>query len=185
MIIVGIDPGKKGAIVAVNTANDQGYYLPLAYSLDGLLEWDPIKSLFDKLKPERVYLEKSQGRGGAGPGTKKKGAAGWSATGTHNQGEYYGQIRFAVGRVLGSPFSLVDPQRWQAIAHEGIKKDGLTAKQRSLIAYKNLFPVPAIPSGPKGGKPGDGIIDALLITVYGIEKNGKSIRPWRLVKWGT
>ena len=55
----------------------------------------------------------------------------------------------------------------------------LKAKEKSMIAYKQLFPHGPIPHGPRGGAIDHNIMDALLVGTYGILKYSKTeILPW-------
>ena len=78
---------------------------------------------------------------------------------------------------------MVIPKVWQKGVHEGTPSR-LDPKQRSMLSYNNLFPVPLIPKGPKGGKVHDGCIDALLMIVYGFQKYGIiANNKWKIEEW--
>lgn len=169
MIIAAADPGKTGAIVTVNTQTGVGYYHKLKYCSTGLLNTDPVQTLFKHIKPKRIYLEKVRGR------------EGWNATASFSLGAYYGQLRLVIA-LSGYSNQLVPPKTWQKVIHEGIDAK-LPAKEKSLVAYHNMFPHKPIPMGPRGGKAHDGCIDALLILAFAAQKFGVIASDWRLTEW--
>ena len=169
MILAAADPGKSGAVVTIDCVAKTGYYYPLEYDKTGLLHGPPIVALLAHTKPKRIFLEKVQGRGH------------WNATANFNFGICAGQLRYVLAH-SGLPYQFMTAQAWQKTAHEGIDTK-LSAKAKSYQAYKNLFPHGPIPGGPRGGQPHDGVIDALLMLVFGFEKFNVIPDDWQLEKW--
>lgn len=159
-MILGIDPGKNGALCFMDGSNINVMSMPLIAE-----EADPsilIEVLMEK-KPSICYLEKAQVmpvmRGGKVVMTGTKGM--------FSYGVSYGIIRGVIS-TLKIPLVLVSPSTWTREIHQGC--DGKTAKDRSLQAAKRLFPhINLLP--PRCRKPHDGWVDALLIAEYGRRRN--------------
>lgn len=162
MKFVAIDPGKNGAIVALDYDLNRGHYLKLSYDKNGVIEYEMVIKLLNEYQPKRIYLEKVQGRGG------------WGASQTFNFGSYFGQLKLILSQV-NHPHQLVTPLTWQRVIHDGIDKT-LKPKERSLVAFKNLLPTVSVDFGKR--KPHDGIMDALLILVWAYDKYGRLPGDW-------
>lgn len=154
-LVVGIDPGKRGAWVVMDM---EGKVL-----LTGLLKdvYNMTDMLRDKFgcDPEdlremadiHIFLEKGQsviGNGGSSMFTYGH-LCGWIEATLH---------------VLKYKYTLVQPRAWCKVMHVGARGD--KAKEKSLHAGRALFPnVSLIPDGCRVIH--DGIVDALLIAEYG------------------
>lgn len=154
MIIIGIDPGQKGAltglgkhglIIEQETMRDVGWLV------------DFFKMCHKKYGSVFVYLEKAQSIPG-------NAARSMFSYGVHN-----GEIMGILG-TLGIPYELVPPQAWTKVMHAGVQAG--TSKKKSLIAAKRLFPHESFLDikKPKSSKPHDGLIDATLIAEFGRRK---------------
>lgn len=171
MVIVGIDSGKTGGIVAINSETKRGHYCKLKYDKAKMLDCTYISTLLSHYKPTRIILEKVHAGGGGTSG----------ATTAFAMGFYYGQILTIVKQSY-FPYLLTTPQTWQKVAHEGTDHK-LDAKQKSLVAYGSFFPHRPIILGPRAKAPHDGVVDALLICVYGFQKYGIAPNGWALAEW--
>lgn len=168
MIICGIDPGKKGAAVVLNSNDNQGYFIKLEYNKSGVIKYAKLEDLIVQNKVDKIVLEKVNGRGG------------WAAGSNFNYGLGYGQILLTLTKI-GIPWVLKTPQQWQKKMHVGADSK-LDAKQKSLQVYERLFPTLPVPLGPRGGAPHDGVIDALLIASYGLG-NKSDLANWKIKGW--
>jgi len=167
MIIVGIDPGKKGYCVLIDTSSTTMEKAPIEFDKAGMLDEAKLVSFLDSRQVNMILIEKVGGR------------VGWGASQVFNFGFGYGQIRQVVARY---PHTLVPAQTWQKVIHAGISPK-LPAKERSLLAYKQLYPNGPIQLEGKQSKLNDNLIDALLIATYGVLKFDRCcIRPWQFSK---
>lgn len=174
MRIAGADPGKLGVITVLSADSAHGWYHPLNYNKAGYLDVGRVWWFLQTSKPDVLILEKVQGRGGMG------------ATQTFNFGFACGELNALLrcyadqGNCLGLKYA--SPQEWQKVIHEGIGGK-LKPKERTELAYERLFPHKPIPTGPKGGKINDNVVDALMLATYGVLKLGGGVlRPWTLTK---
>lgn len=147
--IIGIDPGKEGALACIDgdevwvellsnvTAQELGKCCPF-----------PSRTL--------VLIEKAQARPGQG------------VSSMFNYGTGFGRL-MGWCEALGLPFELVTPQTWGKVMHAGTS--GKDPKARSLQAVQRLFPGVALTVG-KGKKPHMGLAEALLIAEYGVRRVG-------------
>lgn len=155
MHIIGIDPGKAGAIVHMW---DNGEIHELCKMPEEPRE---IAYLLHKFRANAVvYLEKAQVMtfGGA----RKQGVVGMFNYGHHN-GMIEGMLI-----ALSIPYVLVAPQSWTRLMHEGTTGDD--PKARSLQAAQRLFPHVNLLRSERCKKPDEGFVDALLIAEYGRRK---------------
>jgi hypothetical protein len=169
MIVVGIDPGKKGALVRLCADSNDASLDSLEFSKDGVLNFKRFKSFITDNAPNRglIVLEQLHGRGNSAN-------AKWGANQVFSFGMVYGQILLS-SRALGWAVKLVPPQTWQKMFHVGTKG---TAKERTMIAYQSMFPGEPIPRSARG-KLDDNAVDAWMIAVYGVLKFGGG----RLQQW--
>ncbi len=63
------------------------------------------------------------------------------------------------------PCTYVEPSKWTKVVHEGISAD-LKPKAKSAIAIKRLLPNLELPT-TRTGKLDEGVVDAVLIALYG------------------
>ena len=171
--IVGIDPGKNGAIVHLTDGQvAHALVMPTIGKKLDIHELARVLALFCS-EDTHVFVEAVHAIYGSAAGA------------TFVFGEVFGAIK-GVLATLNQPFTLVQPKKWQAIAYQGIpeirkpsvkitkgKRAGQTVKgQRdtkamSLLAAKRLFPNVNLTATERNTKPHDGIVDALLIAAYG------------------
>lgn len=182
MIYIGIDPGKKGAIVILDTAG-----LTYAVPYEGMDT--PMELLHPRTWSPFAVLEK------ATAGHKQ------GVTSNFSFGENYGAWRMALhaGKIS---HQIVTAQTWQKVMIEGkpspparlkeIKaglkywKGANDAKSKALKKEKGrlkaehkkaikayaaevavgLFPNVDFHRGPKSGRPHEGVVDAILIAEY-------------------
>jgi len=169
MIIVGIDPGKKGAICVLSVLAGcfPEEYPEDLISIIGLDLCPTIKvgkkpeynlqKMSDYLccaaKPDKVFIEKQQ------PFPKQ----GVVSTGSL-MGGYFAWIMGCVCH--GIPYHLVRPQTWKATMLRDMKRD----KGSSIIRAKQLDPkINLIPKN--GRKENEALAEAYLIARYGTLQN--------------
>ena len=164
MICVGIDPGKDGAVVAVNedfevvgwwlTKDDctvrigkgskrEYFDVRMAQILKELSEMEPGKV--------HVVIEKQQARPGQG------------GTSMFSIGLGIGLWRGCIASA-GLPLITVHPKTWQKRVLRDVPGDG---KGRSILAAQGRFPTFDLAPGRKR-KPHDGLADALCLCLYGL-----------------
>jgi hypothetical protein len=146
MITIGIDPGKTGAMCAIDEWGDICFW-----TLTDIREVDRALSQFSPTT-SFVFLEKAQAM-------PKNGAVGM-----FNYGEGYGTLQ---GLLIAHrlPYALVPPATWTKDMLMGTKA---TAKDRNVEAARRLQPeLTFIPDGSKGRKPHLGLVDAYLIAAWG------------------
>jgi len=143
MTIVGIDPGKKGAIVAMIPNDIIMHRMPESAG--------ELVDVLSNYTEAHIFVEKSQAMKGQG------------VSSMFNYGVGFGTI-LGVIAALKITHTLVHPKTWCKVMHSGTTND--TAKARSLEAAQRLFPkVQLVRPGCK--KPDEGFVDALLICEYG------------------
>ena len=171
MVIAGIDTGKRGAIVVVDTESTWAWSEKLAYDKNKLIK-NRIGNRFASV--DRIVIERIKGRGG------------WSAKTIFGMGFYYGQIMREIAGT-GRPFGFVQPEVWTRLIHRDVLIKG-TAKQKTLAAYHMFFPhdpigiTKAAGARPEGYH--DGLIDALMIACYHIINDNGTIQAWTFQKQG-
>ena len=154
MIICGADPGKKGALVTLDTASTQCNHFLLKYDKNGELETDPLLWWLECVGPDLVIMEKVGGR------------RGWGAAQTFNFGDVYGQLRIVL-KSFRVPRRLVAPKVWQGFVHQG-GGAAERAKDRTRAAIQSAFP-----TCPKLH---EGVMDAFAMAWFGVSSFGKSNR---------
>lgn len=160
MKIIGIDPGKKGAICFLNTETSTATYLEIPYRPDGLIDFKIINEAFLFAHQDHIYIEKVSGRDG------------WGAVQCFSFGANCGMIR---QWCWDKPHTLIVPKTWQKIAHIGTSAE--TAKLRSSQSFFRLNPNTNIK------KSQDGIIDAFHIARYGLfQYRAQFSDNWEFIK---
>ena len=173
MTIIGIDPGKKGAIVELS---DQtiltSYTMPLIGNQLDIQKLYEILCHF-RLKANHIFIEDVHALFGV------------AAKATWNFGFVCGAIQACVV-ASGIPFTLVQPKVWQKEVYRGIpemrkpsyiikqgkrrgqsQKGPIDTKKMSELAAKRLFPATDLRKNENCEISHDGIVDALLIAEYG------------------
>ncbi len=189
MLILGIDPGKHGAIVAVASPTAIACVpMPLIKVAGGKTKSGKARTreqydlqairahiTSSGVRPDHVFLEAARpfpmkfqrarlvdatGEQAADAQLETSGVvANW------NRGYSLGLFE-GLFVALAIPYTLVAPQSWQRAMHAGVSTY-VDTKQRSILAAQRLFPQVSLLATPRSLKPHDGIADALLIAEYG------------------
>jgi hypothetical protein len=147
MVVIGIDPGLKGGICAVDGSGIiEISRLPSARDLYGWLLHYKGSSVI--AYTECPYIDTG--------GRRQKGILTFLAG--------YGKILGAL-EIAGIPYAEVAPSTWQS--HMGINRKGETKVQALKIA-RRLYPNSNFLATERSKVPHDGMIDALLIAHYGL-----------------
>jgi crossover junction endodeoxyribonuclease RuvC len=149
--IMGIDPGKNGAVCVLGEPEE-----PYIWSLDAFdLESPSCNKNFFQVCAEfhvtGIFIERVTAFHGA------------SSSSSFTFGKGFGRL---IGwcEAMMARYTLVQPKVWQKEMHVGTGTG--TPKEKSFRAARRLFPeVNLIPEGKR--KPNDGWADALLIAEYG------------------
>lgn len=151
--IAACDPGKTGALVVL----DEKCNVAMVTVFDGL----PDTSLYD-------FFSDMRGRFGNLVLYKEDFAAfGVNAKTSFTVGRIHGCIDMSCQK-LEIPVRVVRPKDWQNLVCDQ-ESNELKPKVRTALTVKRLFPDTQLNArGQK--KPHSGIIDALLIGVYGVRK---------------
>ena len=175
MIVVGVDPGKQGALVALDSQRDVEV-LPtplIAAGKGGRDEYDlvAVAAWLRKVAPGFVVVEKSQPLP-AFLGKVRRCPVCKSVGGDKPMGGTIAQYARGVARgwewmliAMEIRYQLVAPRTWQNVMHAGVPTG--TTKQRSIVAARRLFPDQSLLRTPKCRTLDDGIADALLLADYG------------------
>jgi len=149
MKVVGIDPGKNGCACLIDSKNNLIKYKKLVFNKANMLDRPQLDNWLREINPNLIVMEKVQGRGG------------WGATQSFNFGLICGQI---MGSVSEYPTVFPPPQTWQAVSCRCIMKGASDAKERTLAAYRTMFP--KNPLGLKKTYDKDRL-DSFMIALYG------------------
>lgn len=161
-VVVGIDPGLKGYAVMLHAMSPAARVHRLSFDKAGTLDFSKLAQINDSRII--VFMEKVQGRGG------------WSAGSNFSLGRTFGQLEQAI-QARGWPMHMVTPQTWQKRLCGGVDAK-LSAKERTAVAYKRLFPHEPLPRN-KVGRVDDNALDAWMIAVYGVlVAGGGVLLPW-------
>lgn len=167
MIIVGIDPGKEGAVAVLNNVADgrlELFQTPTLPGGTGRTRYNPagMAQLLRQFPTSRttVYIELVHAMPLQG------------TVSMFSMGEGLG-IWQGILAALQLPYEMVSPQRWKRemladvtktvagkASQREMKKAAVQAAQRLFPAYANQF------VGPRGGIL-DGLAEAALIALYG------------------
>lgn len=155
MIICGVDPGKKGGAVILDTSGK--VMAKSIMFLANKTEFDPLAyAQFlrnEHYTVDHVLVEKVSAMPGNGNVSMF----------TFGQAFMFCHL---VPKMLNIPLTLVTPQTWQKVMHMGIEKT-LDPKQRSLIAVSRLFPTTDLRASARCSVQHDGLVDALLLAEWG------------------
>lgn len=155
MLICGIDPGKKGGAVIIDSSGT--VVAKSTMFIANKTEFDPVAySSFlknDAYTVDHVLVEKVSAMPGNGN------------VSMFNFGQAFMFCQL-VPKMLQIPLTLVTPQGWQKVMHVGIDKT-LDPKQRSLIAISRLFPTIDLRASSRCTVQHDGLVDALLLAEWG------------------
>lgn len=147
-VIIGIDPGRRGALVAIKGGEVVASLL-MPFN-DGLLDGDAVMSWLQRLNIELIVLERQQSMPGQGVASTFKIG--------FRYGELYGMIR-----AMHLPVKRPSAREWTRVMLQGAEGEG---KARAISVVKKLLP-------GLGLRPGrcrvdqDGLADAGLLALYG------------------
>ena len=145
-MIIGIDPGKAGAIAFITPTTTDAMPMPLSgKEIDGTAIAERLRELL----PDLVVIEKAQAMPGQG------------VTSMFNYGKGFGLI-LGVCEALGVPYRLITPQAWKKVVLAGTAKD----KHAAINFVRRAYPSVNLTPGRKT-KPHDGMADAVCIAEYG------------------
>lgn len=154
MLILGIDPGKSGGFVALDST---GHVVHMKHDISSA---SCTKSVLAHLQMENMrifaYVEKAQAM-------PKNGAVSM-----FNYGQGFGEI-LGVLSALAIPFELVPPSAWTKAMLSGVPASA-TGKQRAALAASRLFPGVDLRASERCKVPHYGLVDSLLIAEYGRRK---------------
>lgn len=171
MIFLGIDPGKKGALVAVNTQGALVWWMDmplvggLTVSVAQIVERlqdelershgvDTYLAFVERQQPMPIILRDEDG-------VQQVGKLRGTGIVAFRQGELYGQL-CGICAALAIRYECVSPARWQRAVLPVLKG---TTKDRAVVLVEQLFPALPI-RGPKGALK-DGRADAACLAEYG------------------
>ena len=164
MVVAGIDPGKSGAIVFINTdSNSVVDWLPMPLCPEKAeIATERLIEAIKQHKPKIIYIEKVHAIFGS------------SARSTFEFGRAY-QAAIDSCRAASIAYSMVAPKEWQKRAYLNSnveiikKKNGKTndTKAMALAVFNKLYPNQRFLKSTRSRKDHDGAIDALLIARFG------------------
>ena len=173
MNVIGVDPGKKGAIVVLNERGEfvEADVMPLVGGME--LDVNALRDILEANMPCHVFIEDVHAIYGSAAGA------------TFTFGGICEAIRATVV-CCRIPYTKVQPKAWQKIIYQGIPeirkpskiikkgkragqtiKGALNTKAMSEVAAKRLFPNEDLRASERCSVSHDGIVDAMLIAEYG------------------
>lgn len=154
-LIIGIDPGNTGAICIIDGKEIENIVMPL---VDGQVDEKALSELFLEIASEikHVYLEEIFGLSKC------------SASSMLNFGRGHGKI-VGILTAYKIPFTLVRPQVWQK--EMLVKGIAGTTKERALKTVRKAYKHINFLATDRSKVPHAGIVDAVLIAHYGVNKN--------------
>jgi len=162
MIVIGIDPGKSGALVSMDSESGEVLsksITPMVRVGKSRQEYDipgMRKLLYDASSGScRVFIERQQARPGQG------------VSSMFTIGLGYG-LWLGICGGLQMPIEVVSPTSWTKEMLRGVPGDG---KGRNILAAKRLFPDVDLRKSDRARVDHDGICDALLICEFGRRLN--------------
>jgi crossover junction endodeoxyribonuclease RuvC len=159
MRIIGIDPGKSGAVAVIDQQSHSVIFKQIVptikvgkskqeYDLQGMREI--LLSNSDDTDA-KVFIERQQARPGQG------------VSSMFTTGKGYGMwLGLCAG--LQIPIEVVSPLSWTKEVLRGVPGEG---KGRNILGAKRLFPSVDLRKSERSRVPHDGICDAILIAEYG------------------
>jgi hypothetical protein len=168
---IGIDPGKQGGIVCLDNENNISsyYFIPKIKNEIDVRQLSQIFFNYDK-NNSMVFIEHVHALYGS------------SAGATFDFGYTCGMLEGIVS-ALGFSYIMVKSSEWQKEMFQGINpiykptlkkgKGKLETKKMAEIAHKRLYPYIDLyitENGNKSKNVHGGIVDALLISSYGLRK---------------
>ena len=149
--VLGIDPGREGAVVALRGTVAEAALLPSTDAgLDGRALVAALRSLLGKGDRPYVVVERAQSFPGQGVAS------------SFRYGRDYGRI-LGVLDALGWPYETVPPAVWHRALVGGDPGDG---KARAALVVAQLLPDLELRPGRRR-KAHEGIVDAAALAVWG------------------
>ncbi len=153
--VIGIDPGKSGAVAIMNGDEYSVYPMP---KLGTEIDWTGLYMIFAKcdFKEPVAYLEKVHAIPGSAAGSM------------FSFGGVFHGIQACL-QIAGIPYELVTPKDWQAVVFKGqpVKAKGKERKKalkdRSIAHATKRFPNAEIGRN-------DNKAEALCIALYGMQR---------------
>lgn len=176
LIVVGIDPGKSGGLVAISgrgrclaAHRAETYTVPKDYDDFRMAE------ILREIRPDLVILERQHAMPDFASKRKEDGSEDsprkQGATSTFKTGEGYGLWRGVLAG-CGFRYERVTSQSWQAVILRGVPGEG---KQRAVNVVRHRIPdLRLIPE--RGSKPHTGLADAGCLALYGLTRLGMEAR---------
>ena len=160
MRVIGIDPGKTGYIVELDSCANTARTMTLPFRPDEIICYRTIRKHFNLALADLIMLEKVSVQ------------PQWSTCSGMTFGKIVGQIQMLISSMI---FSEVSSRTWQKIMHLGFA-DNLKPKKKSEAAFYRLNP--NYKQGRK--RPSHDLIDAFLIACYGLKTCGENIqKEWK------
>jgi hypothetical protein len=171
MRIIGIDLGKEGYIVELDSEAKTARALRMPICPDGTVDSDLIFSLFGLKRVDCIITEQMNIPPTFGAASAFK--FGWHC------GQWANILK-------GTRFKQLSAVTWQKIMHEGFTSDFKDSKKRSTAAFYRLNPY--FKSPPKWGRRkaiDHNFADAFLIASFGLLRLGVSLNiNWNFVFLG-
>jgi len=145
MKLIGIDPGRTGAIAEIDLEFKLVRWMALPFREDNILNADILKSCFRFSEAYYTYIEKVHGM------------SVWGTKNNFNFGGYFYQLLLFLQKY---PHELVSPQAWQRKVNG--KSKGVVGKEHSKASFIRMNPG----FGTIKNKH-NGVIDAFFIAYYG------------------
>jgi len=160
MICIGVDPGRTGYIVELDSEKKSARTMALPYRPDEIICYRRIRAHFDLKAADLIILEKVSVQ------------PQWSTIAGMTFGKCVGQLQMLLS---SASFSEVSSRTWQKMMHLGFA-DHMKPKVKSEAAFYRLNP--NYVAGKR--KPSHDLIDAFLIAAYGLKSSGINIQgDWR------
>jgi hypothetical protein len=155
-LVLGIDPGQKGALVWLSENGFTYELMPL--DPDGRTDMFALMEMIATNPCNIIYVERAK-------------AFQMGVSGAFNYGRDFQSIIAAI-KLCGVSFILIDPHVWTKVLHADLDKR-LKPKEKSLLALDRYFPKlkQNVPKGPRSGKYHEGVVDALLIAEFGLRQS--------------
>lgn len=154
MVVVGIDPGLRGAIVLLKDGDPVQHWDMPTLTLEKVRYPDylALGKLLETLQPKHIFVEKAHSMPDQG------------SAGTFNYGVGQGLILAACMRY---PFALIRSELWHRYTDSllPLSAQALNPKERALETWKRLWPEIPVPRRVRAIH--DGVIDGALIGFYG------------------
>lgn len=145
--LIGIDPGKKGSIVELDTIEKQCKWMNLPWREDNLLDEYKIRQNFNLAEAHYIYIEKVSPN-------KLFGCSNFT----------FGMNFMAVLTMVGQkyPYQTVTPRAWQRRFNGNVHTAEI-AKVRTASTFRKMNPS----FGPIIRTKHEGLVDAFFIAYYG------------------